>query len=116
MDPVVFLGQWKRVMGKPKYKARHRGKIYFFSSLENQQLFEISPERFLPQFDGFCPLTYALSKKKIIGSADFPNVIGDKLYFHSRPYYGWICKLLPFILSWAADRYEHISADIAEAA
>lgn len=113
LDPIIFMGQWKRVMGKPKFKARHRGKLYFFASQANAELFEISPQRFLPQIDGYCPLTYALRGKKVLAPADFPSVVGDKLYFHSKPYYAWICKFCPFILSWAESRYEHISAEFA---
>ena len=113
LDPVAFLGHFQRTLGRPQYKARYRGKTYFFLNQANLETFQISPERFLPQFEGLCPLTYALTGKWVSGLPDCPNVVGDKLYFHSKSYYGWICKIFPWLLKRAAGRYEHIDAQLA---
>lgn len=113
LDPVAFLGHFQRTLGRPQFKHRYRGKTYFFLSQMNLEIFQHSPERFLPQFDGLCPLTYALTGKLLNGLADYPNVVGDKLYFHSRPHYAWICKLFPFLLRKAAGRYDRIIAELA---
>ncbi len=71
-----FHGQ--PLAGLPELASTHLGLTYLFASPANQQRFDAEPERFLPQYGGFCavavsegklvpvdPLTYKVSNEKL---------------------------------------------------
>ena len=47
-----FQGQPKQ--GEPQYVVNYGGSSWIFSSAENRDQFAASPERFIPQFGGYC--------------------------------------------------------------
>ncbi len=110
LDPVALIGHFKRSRGKASLKSRYRGKTYFFVNQANLEVFNLNPDRFLPQFDGHCAFHYALTGKLVAAELKNSNVVGDKLYFYAKPYYAAICKVCPWILAWAAARYAKIIA------
>lgn len=110
LDPVAFLGHFRKVQGKARYKSRHRGKTYFFTSQQNLDIFEIQPERFLPQIEGYCPFVYATTGKFAPGNPNYGQVVGDKLYLCSTSYFAVLCRHLPFVTRVAWTRYHKISA------
>ncbi len=59
-DPVAYFTDNKPVKGKAEYSAEHQGAKYFFSSAEHKSMFEAEPDKYAPQFGGFC--AYAVSK------------------------------------------------------
>ena len=83
-DPVAFFTVKKPVHGNPGIKAEHEGATFLFSSEENKALFEKDPERFAPQFGGFCAYGVAVN-------ALFPmdvntwQVRDGKLYLNLNP-------------------------------
>lgn len=108
LDPVALLGHFKQVLGKPKYRTRHRGKIYVFESRPNLETFQLQPERFCPQLDGLCPLSYLFSQKPMLGSADYPVRVDNQLFLCSRSSYVRLCSWFPWLVRRAITRYEHI--------
>ena len=53
-DPVAFFTEGKPVKGKPDIVAKHKGATYQFASQENKELFLKTPEKYEPQFGGYC--------------------------------------------------------------
>ena len=53
-DPVAFFSVKKPVHGDPGITATHEGATYLFSSEENRDLFQGDPEKYAPQFGGYC--------------------------------------------------------------
>jgi YHS domain-containing protein len=53
-DPVAFFTDSKAVKGSPLITARHRGAAYHFATEEHRKVFEQNPDRFVPQYGGFC--------------------------------------------------------------
>ena len=78
-DPVGYFTQGKAVPGRPDLKAEHDGVTYRFASEENRRLFAASPEKYAPQFGGFCTngMAYAVP---IAGNTDNFKIIDGKLY------------------------------------
>lgn len=111
IDPVAFLGHLKKTMGNPKFKKRYGAKTYFFETQRNLEIFEINPERFLPQLEGMCPVAYALGGKRRPGDPDCCKVIGDKLYCFSRPAYKTLARVCPWLVGRASRRYHYIKVD-----
>jgi len=78
-DPVAFIEIGNRVEGRAEYSAVHQGVAYYFSTEENQEIFEDDPARYLPENGGFC--TYGVSVgKKFDGDPQFASVLDGKLY------------------------------------
>ncbi len=79
VDPVAFIEIGNRVEGRAEYSAVHEGVAYYFSTEENQEIFEDDPSRYLPENGGFC--TYGVSVgKKFDGDPQFASVVNGKLY------------------------------------
>lgn len=53
-DPVSYFNESGPVPGSPDYKVDRHGVEWHFADSRNQQVFEADPERYLPQFGGFC--------------------------------------------------------------
>jgi len=53
-DAVAYFTQGEAVKGDPAIKAEHRGVTYRFASEANKAQFLASPEKYMPQFGGFC--------------------------------------------------------------
>lgn len=53
-DAVAYFTQNAAVKGDPAIKLEHQGVTYRFASEANKALFAASPEKYMPQFGGFC--------------------------------------------------------------
>jgi YHS domain-containing protein len=78
-DPVAYFTAGRPVRGNPAIKAEHRGLTYRFASEDSRRTFLTSPDRFVPQYGGFCAngLVYAIP---LGGEAENFKIIGGKLY------------------------------------
>ena len=83
-DPVAFFTDAKPVHGSPSITSEHAGATYLFVNEEHRRLFAADPERYAPQYGGFCAYGVALG-------ALFPVDIGtwqirdQKLYLNLNP-------------------------------
>ena len=78
-DPVAYFIAGKPTPGLPDIKAEHRGFVYRFASDENRRQFIASPDKYVPQFGGFCSNGMAYSVP-IAGETDNFKIIDGKLY------------------------------------
>lgn len=78
-DPVAYFTLGKHELGKPDIKAEHDGVTYRFMSDDNRRAFQGSPEKYMPQFGGFCAngMAYAIPWG---GDPDTWKIIDGKLY------------------------------------
>lgn len=53
-DPVAFVTDNEPVNGDPSITAEHHGARYMFATSAHQQMFNANPDRYVPQFGGFC--------------------------------------------------------------
>ena len=58
-DPVTYFVN-KPVKGKKEFTTTYKGVIYFFVSEKSKNVFIANPEKFEPQYGGWC--AYALGK------------------------------------------------------
>ena len=61
-DPVSYFADGKPVQGSGLYTATYKNAIYQFSSADNRDAFRANPERFAPQYGGFC--AYGVTKER----------------------------------------------------
>jgi YHS domain-containing protein len=59
-DPVAFFTQSKPVAGDASLTSTYQGAIYQFATPENKATFEAAPDKYAPQFGGYC--AYGVSR------------------------------------------------------
>jgi YHS domain-containing protein len=80
-DTVAYFTQGKPVKGEENITSEWRGATWHFSSAEHKTMFDTSPEKFAPQYGGYC--SYAMSKGKFVGiDEDAFTIYQDKLYLN----------------------------------
>ena len=80
-DPVAYFTEGRAVMGKAEFAATHNDAAYRFSSEANKRKFERNPDRYVPQYGGFC--AYGVSAgAKFDGVPHLFKVVNGKLYLN----------------------------------
>lgn len=80
-DTVAYFTEGKPVKGKDEFKAEWRGATWKFSSAENLAKFQASPEKFAPQYGGYC--AWAAAQGSLApGAADQWHIENGKLYLN----------------------------------
>lgn len=83
-DPVSYFRGGLPTVGSARFTATHAGAAFRFASAEHKQLFEKQPQRYLPQFGGFC--AYGVSvKQKFDGDPRVFAIVDGKLYLNLNP-------------------------------
>jgi YHS domain-containing protein len=80
-DPVAYFIMGEPTPGKSKYSTKWQGAIYRFASADNLALFKSDPERYAPQYGGYC--AYAMSKGAIAKTDPGAwSLVNGKLYLN----------------------------------
>lgn len=80
-DPVAYFLQDKPVKGSDEFSFEWKGAIWHFSSSENKEVFVASPEKYAPQYGGYC--AYAVSRGYIAPTVpEAFSIVDDKLYLN----------------------------------
>jgi YHS domain-containing protein len=58
-DPVAYFTEKKPVKGNPAIVFEHKGAKYFFSSEANRDAFKTEPDKYAPQYGGYCAYAVA---------------------------------------------------------
>ena len=80
-DPVAYFADGKATAGKASQSVAHQGATYRFASKKNRQRFEQDPERYLPQYGGYCAYGVSVGAK-FDGDPTLWKVIDGKLYLN----------------------------------
>ena len=79
-DPVSFF-RGEGVKGSKRFTAEHDGAEFRFASQENLDAFLSDPDRYAPQFGGYC--AWAVAEGKLApGDPAFATVVDGKLYLN----------------------------------
>lgn len=80
-DVVAYFKNNKAVKGNQKYNYEWNGAKWYFSSKENMKTFKDSPEKYIPQYGGYCAFGYAQGHASPT-EPDVFSVIDGKLYLN----------------------------------
>ncbi|MBO3699280.1 YHS domain-containing (seleno)protein [Roseivirga sp. E12] len=78
-DPVAYFTDNKAIEGSDKISHIAAGVTYYFSSAKNRQLFIANPEKYEPEYGGYCAYAMADGDKVRIDPETF-KIIDGKLY------------------------------------
>jgi len=80
-DVVAYFTDSKPIKGKSEFSWQWMGATWWFASAEHLELFKANPEKYAPQYGGYC--SYAVSKGHIAGIN--PNnwkIVEETLYLN----------------------------------
>ena len=81
-DPVAYQKDGKPVEGSSKFELEWKDAKWRFASAEHRDLFKSDPEKYAPQYGGYC--AWAVSQGYTAG-VDPKNawiIVGEKLYLN----------------------------------
>jgi len=80
-DPVAYFTQSQPVKGSKEFSFTHADQTWYFASAENLEVFKSNPEKYAPQFGGYC--AYGMSRGyKAKTDPDAWTIVNGKLYLN----------------------------------
>lgn len=80
-DPVAYFKDSKPAKGSAEHRFEHKGSTFLFSSKANRDAFAAEPDKYAPQYGGFCAFGTASGYKAAVDPAVF-SVVNGKLYLN----------------------------------
>ncbi len=99
---VVSYFNGKAQKGTSDYTVKWEGNTYQFTSSEHRDTFEANPEKFLPQYGGYCAYAMAVKGNKVSVNPETFEIRNGKLYLF---YNKWINNTLE---SWLEEGPEKL--------
>ena len=89
-DAVAFFTDNKPVKGTEQFQYKYQDAVYNFASQEHLELFKANPEKYKPQFGGWCAYAVSLGRVAPIDVNTFSIVDGRLFIQHNqRAVNGW---------------------------
>ena len=80
-DPIAYFNEMKPVKGLAEFHSEYQGSTFYFSTATNRDRFTMQPDKFAPQYGGYCAFGMAKGYKAAVDPAAF-TVVDDKLYLN----------------------------------
>ena len=80
-DPVAFFKDSRPVRGKDELRFEYQGSTFVFANAQNRAAFVADPQKFAPQYGGYCAFGTARGYKADIDPAAF-TVVDGRLYLN----------------------------------
>lgn len=84
VDPVSYLSKGGPEQGDFKITAVHQGAIYRFKTEENKAAFTAAPDKYLPQYGGYCAMGVKMGQK-LDGDPSVFTIVDGKIYLNVAP-------------------------------
>jgi YHS domain-containing protein len=80
-DVTAYFTQGRYEQGSPEFTSRYEGVDFRFASAQSKQLFDKSPQTYLPQYGGYCAngIMFGIPWG---GDADTWRIVNGKLYIY----------------------------------
>jgi YHS domain-containing protein len=80
-DPVAYFDRKGPVKGSKQFSYPWRGTTWYFASAENRDKFAAEPERYAPQYGGYCAYAVAQGYTADIDPSAW-SIVDGKLYLN----------------------------------
>ena len=80
-DPVAYFKDGKPAKGSAEHRAEHKGSVFLFASKANRDAFAAEPDKYAPQYGGYCAFGMANGYKAAVDPSAF-TVASGKLYLN----------------------------------
>lgn len=102
-DPVAYFRVGEARAGSPQLTQVWNGVTYRFVSEQHRASFARDPERWLPQYGGFCAFAMSLGRLADVDPRRFA-IVGDRLFLNNNRAVHALWQLRTASLIEAADR------------
>jgi YHS domain-containing protein len=86
-DPVAYFTSKKGIEGKMEISLVREGITYYFSSIQNRELFKVNPSKYEPQFGGWCAYAMGENGEKVSVDPQTFKVLDGKLYLFYNKFF-----------------------------
>jgi YHS domain-containing protein len=80
-DTVAYFTTGQALKGNESFAFQWHDMTWYFSTKENRDLFAASPEKYAPQYDGYCAWAMTESRKAIT-DPEVWKIVDGKLYLN----------------------------------
>ena len=80
-DPVAYFTAGKAVEGSSKYTVNWDGAKWRFASAQNRDLFKTNPDKYAPQFGGWCAFAVSRGYTASVDPKAW-SIVNGKLYLN----------------------------------
>jgi len=105
-DPVTYFTAGKAEKGKSSFATIYKGVSYHFKDAEDLKTFQANPEKFEPQYGGWCAYAMGHDGSKVQVDPETFKIINGKLFLFYNRFFNNTLK------SWNEDESKlHAQAD-----
>lgn len=81
-DTVAYFTEGQAIKGNPQWSTNYKGAEWHFSKVEHLQMFLKAPEKYAPQYGGYC--AWGVSTKNDFAPSDATQwaIVDGKLYLN----------------------------------
>ena len=97
-DVVNYFTTNTAERGSKDFSTINDGTTYYFANSENLEAFKMAPNKYLPQFDGYCAFAVAKMNKKVPADPKTFRIDDGKLYLFYNDF--WEGKPFNTIVPW----------------
>jgi YHS domain-containing protein len=113
VDPVAYFIEGKPVEGKSEFAHDWMDATWYFASAENRDLFAADPEKYAPQYGGYCAWAVANGYTAKIDPEAW-KIVDDKLYLnYSKDVQAQWAQDVPGNITKGDANWPKIRADLA---
>ena len=80
-DVVAYFDQGKPIKGQDQYSTEWKGAEWYFASAGHLEAFSADPERYAPQYGGYCAWAVA-HNSTAVGDPHQWSIVDDRLYLN----------------------------------
>ena len=103
-DVVNYFTANSAARGSVDFSTTNAGATYYFVNQENLETFKSNPDKYLPQFDGYCSFAMGKMGKKVPVDPQTFRVDDGKLYLFYNDF--WDDKPFNTIIPWINNEAE----------
>ena len=86
-DPVAYFTKSKAIEGKKELAVFNQGATYYFSSVENKELFKANPSKYEPEYGGWCAYAMGAKGEKVEVDPETFKIINGKLFLFYNKFF-----------------------------
>ncbi|MFA6084698.1 YHS domain-containing (seleno)protein [Mucilaginibacter sp.] len=86
-DPVAYFTANKAMEGKKEITLVNNGVTYRFASAKDRELFKADPEKYLPQYGGWCAYAMGATGEKVSIDPETFKLVDGKLYLFYNQFF-----------------------------
>jgi YHS domain-containing protein len=84
-DPVAYFAENEAIEGKKEFSYTYDGVVYHFATAQHLQTFKANPQKYQPQYGGWCAYAMGAKGEKVDIDPETFKVLDGKLYlFYNR--------------------------------